>query len=192
MEEVGASRALLLPEPRTHRPALLLLQKLLWSDFKVLPQSSSSIQLRQCNHIFEKKHTQKAEKIIHLLLEDDAGVSSSPTPAPLLPLSPSPAQLTQSMKSSFSARKTIMIFCQRQTNSKNTMHIMQVAAELCKLDAYFHSLCRGLRSHLFDVDAYSYSELSNPPLLVSTGFFTPKFQAAATNINEALPLHTIT
>lgn len=43
--------SLLLPEPRTHRPALLPLQKLLWSNFKVLPQSSSSIQRRQCNHI---------------------------------------------------------------------------------------------------------------------------------------------
>lgn len=71
------------------------------------------------------------------------------------------------------------------------MHIMQVTAELCKLDAYFHSLCRGLRSHLFDVDAYSYSELSNLSLLVSTGFFTLKSQLAAMDINEALPLHTI-
>lgn len=69
---------------------------------------------------------------------------------------------------------------------------MQVTAELCKLDAYFHLLCRGLRSHLFDVDAYSYSELSNLPLLVSTGFFTLKSQAAVMGINEALPLHTMT
>lgn len=154
---------------------MLLLQKLLWSDVKVSPQSSSSIQPR-----LKKNHTpQKPKKmVIHLLLEDDAGVSSSPTPGPLLPLCPSPALLTPSLKSSFSAKKTITIFCQRQTNSKNTMHIMQVTAELCKLDAYFHSLCRGLRSHLFDVDAYSYSQLSNLPLLVSTGFFYTKISSS--------------
>lgn len=55
------------------------------------------------------------------------------------------------------------------------------------------SLHPGLWRHLFDVDAYSYFELSNFPLLVSTGFFFKykKMQPTANNINQVLQVRAI-
>lgn len=88
----------LLPEPSTDRPAVLLLQKLLWSDLKVLPQSSSSIQRMHWNHIKKKTtHTQKAEKkkkrsftsCLKMTLESFLISNSSSPPSPLP--QPSPA-----------------------------------------------------------------------------------------------------